>query len=64
MKKTYIKPQLCVVATNADALLNQTSWKVYSDDPSNKDDYGNIIYDKGAENYKEGEYDPWKEGLW
>ena len=24
----------------------------------------NFIYDKGKENYKEGEYDPWTESNW
>lgn len=62
MKKTYIKPQLCVVATNAGELLNQTSWAVYSPD-GNKDSHGNIIYDE-EENFKDGEYDPWKDTKW
>lgn len=61
MKKTYIKPQLDVVATNAGELLNQTSWAVQAQD-DNKDNHGSIIYDE--ENYGDGEYDPWKDSNW
>ena len=68
MKKTYIKPQLWVVATNAgELLLNQTSWTVYPRDGySDKDIHGNIIYDEGEEYYEknENEYDPWKGSNW
>lgn len=66
MKKTYIKPQLCVMATNAGEPLLQTSWSVdrNNGDEPGKDDYGKIIYDKGKENYKVDEHDPWTEGYW
>lgn len=52
--------------TNAGEPLLQTSWSVdrNNGDEPGKDDYGKIIYDKGKENYKEGEYDPWTEGYW
>uniref|UniRef100_UPI004026421F hypothetical protein n=1 Tax=Prevotella sp. TaxID=59823 RepID=UPI004026421F len=65
MKKTYIKPQLLVMATDTNELLQQTSWS--SNTPGKelgKDDYGKIIYDKGKENYEEDEYDPWKGINW
>lgn len=66
MKKTYIKPQLWVMATAAnELLLQQTSWGVYSpngDEPG-KDDRGKIIYDD--ENFKEeGENNPWDTSNW
>ena len=66
MKKTYIKPQLWVMATAAnELLLQQTSWGVYSpngDEPG-KDDRENIIYDD--ENFKEeGENNPWDSSNW
>lgn len=66
MKKTYIKPQLWVMATATNELLQQTSWGVYSTNGGEpgKDDRGKIIYDKGKENYKEGEYDPWADSNW
>lgn len=65
MKKTYIKPQLWVMATATNELL-YTSWGTY---PTNggepgKDDYGKIIYDKGKGNYGKDEYDPWTESNW
>ena len=66
MKKTYIKPQLLVMATATNEHLLYTSWGTYSpngDEPG-KDDYGKIIYDKGKENYEEDEYDPWKGINW
>ena len=46
MKKTYIKPQLWVMATATNELL-QTSWGVYSTNGGEpgKDDRGKIIYD-------------------
>lgn len=64
MKKTYIKPQLWVMATATDEHLLYTSWAA---NPNNggkpgKDDYGKIIYDK--DKYEEGEYDPWTESNW
>lgn len=65
MKKTYIKPQLCVMATATDEhLLYTTSWAVdrKNGDELGKDDYGKIIYDK--DKYEEGEYDPWKDTNW
>ena len=67
MKKTYIKPQLWVMATDTNVLL-QTSWRVKptnNDDEPGKDDYGKIIYDKGKEGFEENhEYDPWTESNW
>ena len=49
MKKTYIKPQLWVMATATNELL-QTSWGVYSTNGGEpgKDDRGKIIYDDTA----------------
>ena len=65
MKKTYIKPQLWVMATATnELLLQQTSWGVYSTNGGEpgKDDYGKIINDKGKEGFEENlEYDPWTE---
>ena len=65
MKKTYIKPQLWVMATATNELL-QTSWRVKptnNDDEPGKDDYGKIIYDD--ENFKEeGEKNPWDSNNW
>ena len=67
MKKTYIKPQLWVMATATNVLL-QTSWRVKptnNDDEPGKDDYGKIINDKGKEGFEEDhEYDPWTESNW
>ena len=65
MKKTYIKPQLWVMATATNELL-QTSWGVYSTNGGEpgKDDRGKIIYDKGKGNYEDHEYDPWTESNW
>ena len=67
MKKTYIKPQLWVMATATNELLQQTSWGVYSTNGGEpgKDDYGKIINDKGKEGFEENhEYDPWTESNW
>ena len=65
MKKTYIKPQLWVMATATNVLL-QTSWRVKptnNDDEPGKDDRGKIIYDD--ENFKEeGENNPWDSNNW
>lgn len=66
MKKTYIKPQLWVMATATNVLL-QTSWRVKptnNDDEPGKDYYGKIIYDKGKGNYGKDEYDPWDSSKW
>lgn len=66
MKKTYIKPQLWVMATATNELL-QASWGVHytNGDEPGKDDYGKIIYDKGKESFEEdNEYDPWKDSNW
>lgn len=63
MKKTYIKPQLWVMATATNELLQYTSWAVNKDE-RREDDYGKIIYDKGKENYEEDEYDPWNSNNW
>lgn len=67
MKKTYIKPQLWVMATATNELL-QTSWRVKptnNDDEPGKDDYGKIIYDdKGEGGYGKDEYDPWDSSKW
>lgn len=66
MKKTYIKPQLWVMATATnELLLQQTSWGVYSPNGGQpgEDDYGKIIYDD--ENFKEeGENNPWDSNNW
>lgn len=67
MKKTYIKPQLWVMATATNELLQQTSYGVYSPNGGEpgKDDYGKIIYDKGKESFEaDNEYDPWKDSNW
>lgn len=67
MKKTYIKPQLWVMATATNEHLMHTSWRVKptnNDDEPGKDDYGKIIYDKGEGNYGKDEYDPWTESNW
>lgn len=58
MKKTYIKPQLWVMATATNELLQYTSWAVNKDERQD-DDYGEIIDDKGAGHYGKDEYDPW-----
>ena len=66
MKKTYIKPQLWVMATATNVLL-QTSWRVKptnNDDEPGKDDYGKIIDDKGEGGYGKDEYDPWDSSKW
>lgn len=64
MKKTYIKPQLWVMATATNELL-YTSWGTYptNGDEPGKDDRGKIIYDD--ENFKEeGENNPWDTSNW
>ena len=66
MKKTYIKPQLWVMATATNELL-YTSWHVNptnKDDKPGDDDYGEIIDDKGKGNYGKDEYDPWNSDNW
>lgn len=66
MKKTYIKPQLWVMATATDEHLLYTSWSAKPNkegDEPGKDDYGKIIYDKEG-SYEEGEYDPWTDSNW
>lgn len=63
MKKTYIKPQLWVMATATNELLQYTSWCVNKDDRQ-EGDYGEIIDDKGEGNYGKDEYDPWKDSNW
>ncbi len=65
MKKTYIKPQLWVMATATNELL-YTSWRVKPNkggEPGD-DDYGEIIDDKGEGNYGKDEYDPWDSNHW
>lgn len=62
MKKTYIKPQLWVMATATNELL-QSSW-VVNEDERREGDYGEIIDDKGEGNYGKDEYDPWKDSNW
>ena len=67
MKKTYIKPQLWVMATATNELLQQTSWCAYptnKDDKPGDDDYGKIIEDKGEGGYGKDEYDPWDSNHW
>lgn len=66
MKKTYIKPQLWVVATVPSELC-YTSWRSQDEygNVTGKDDYGKIIDDKGKEGFEEDhEYDPWTESNW
>lgn len=66
MKKTYIKPQLWVMATATNELL-YTSWASYSSNGGQpgEDDYGKIINDKGKEGFEEDhEYDPWDSSKW
>lgn len=63
MKKTYIKPQLWVMATATNELLQYTSWCVNKDERQ-EGDYGEIIDDKGEGNYGKDEYDPWKDSNW
>lgn len=65
MKKTYIKPQLWVVATVPSELC-YTSWRSQDEDGNvtGKDDYGKIIHDKGEGNYEKDEYDPWNGINW
>lgn len=62
MKKTYIKPQLWVMATDTNELL-QLSW-VVNEDERREGDYGEIIDDKGEGNYGKDEYDPWNSSNW
>ncbi|MCI7283454.1 MAG: hypothetical protein MR533_02375 [Prevotella sp.] len=63
MKKTYIKPQLWVMATATNELLQYTSWCVNKDERQ-EGDYGEIIDDKGEGNYGKDEYDPWNSSNW
>ena len=63
MKKTYIKPQLWVMATATNELLQNTSWCVNKDERQ-EGDYGEIIDDKGEGNYGKDEYDPWDSDNW
>ena len=63
MKKTYIKPQLWGMATATNELLQYTSWCVNKDERQ-EGDYGEIIDDKGEENYGKDEYDPWNSDNW
>lgn len=65
MKKTYIKPQLWVVATVPSELC-YTSWRSQDEDGNvtGKDDYGEIIDDKGEGNYGKDEHDPWDSSKW
>lgn len=63
MKKTYIKPQLWVMATATNELLQYTSWCVNKDERQ-EGDYGEIIDDKGEGNYGKDEYDPWDSSNW
>ena len=65
MKKTYIKPQLWVVATVPSELC-YTSWRSQDKygNVTGEDDYGEIIDDKGEGNYGKDEYDPWDSSNW
>lgn len=63
MKKTYIKPQLWVMATATNELLQYTSWCVNKDERQ-EGDSGEIIDDKGEGNYGKDEYDPWDSSNW
>lgn len=62
MKKTYIKPQLWVMATATNELL-LSSW-VVNEYERREGDYGEIIDDKGEGNYGKDEYDPWNSSNW
>lgn len=67
MKKTYIKPQLWVMATATNEHLLYTSWSTKPTDGAEpgKDDYGKIIYDKGKKGFEDDhEYDPWTDSNW
>ena len=63
MKKTYIKPQLWVMATATHELLQYTSWCVNKDERQ-EGDYGEIIDDEGEGKYGKDEYDPWDSSKW
>ena len=63
MKKTYSKPQVWVMATATNELLQYTSWCVNKDERQ-EGDYGEIIDDKGEGNYGKDEYDPWDSSKW
>lgn len=66
MKKTYIKPQLWVVATVPSELC-YTSWRSQdkNGNVTGEDDYGKIIYDKGKKGFEDDhEYDPWTDSNW
>ena len=65
MTKTYIKPQLWVVATVPSELC-YTSWRSQdkNGNVTGEDDYGEIIDDKGEGNYGKDEYDPWDSSKW
>ena len=65
MKKTYIKPQLWVVATVPSELC-YTSWRSQDKygNVTGEDDYGEIIDDKGEGNYGKDESDPWDSSNW
>ena len=63
MKRTYIKPAVEVVDLETMATCIQPhSWNV--DGGKNSDDHGFIEEDKGKDNYKPGEYDPWNPDEW
>lgn len=62
MKKTYIKPQLWVMATDTNELLQSSL--VVNEDERREGDYGEIIDDKGEGNYGKDEYDPWNSSNW
>lgn len=61
-KAADIKPQLWVMATDTNELL-QSSW-VVNEDERREGDYGEIIDDKGEGNYGKDEYDPWNSSNW
>ena len=68
-KKIYITPELEFLA-NETMLMVKTSWNVdkVDNDPyweeNHPNDWGNIFFDKGEDNYNNGEYDPWNSDNW
>ena len=67
-KKIYITPELEFLAN--ESMLMVTSWNVDKDDvdpdweKNHPNDWGNIFFDKGKDNYNNGEYDPWNSDNW
>lgn len=68
-KKIYITPELEFLANEA-MLMVKTSWNVnkVNDEAdwemNHPNDWGKIFFDKGEDNYNNGEYDPWNSDNW